>query len=403
MPYRELIKNYENVRKYLRDFYLYGFRSRSDYDAKSLRTYDDTRRRIGSWLDEYMCFRNTPDGKIVFISIDSRQNEANPLFRTWKSKSFTAGDITLHFILMDILNEDEGLPLSSVMDALADYSEGFTEPRIFDESTVRKKLKEYISEGIVTEKKSGKKVLYFKGKSIPPANPEITRFFSETAPLGVIGSFIDDKNEESCRFIRIKHHYLTDVLDSDVLLSIFIAMRQNMPVKISYTSKNNKEMTDTILPLKIKVSTQNGREYVMGRSLNRNRITSTRIDRITGIKPSDEVMDRERAVRQLESMEPFIWGVVAGGRKQHILLEIRYEEYEKFIPQRLMRERRNGKVTVVRDGLIRFEADVYDLTEMVPWLRTFIGRIVTLQMSDKKLEQRFMDDIREMGRLYAVQ
>lgn len=39
MAYSELIKNFEKVRAYMREFYVYGFKSRSEYDAKSARSY----------------------------------------------------------------------------------------------------------------------------------------------------------------------------------------------------------------------------------------------------------------------------------------------------------------------------------------------------------------------------
>lgn len=41
MAYSELIKNFEKVRAYMREFYVYGFKSRTEYDAKSARSYPD--------------------------------------------------------------------------------------------------------------------------------------------------------------------------------------------------------------------------------------------------------------------------------------------------------------------------------------------------------------------------
>ena len=38
MPYNELIKNFNIIRDYVRDFYVYGFDSREDYNRKSKRT-----------------------------------------------------------------------------------------------------------------------------------------------------------------------------------------------------------------------------------------------------------------------------------------------------------------------------------------------------------------------------
>ena len=50
--FQELIKNIDKCRDYVRDFFVYGFKSRSDFPGKSARTYDDERRRIVSWLPD---------------------------------------------------------------------------------------------------------------------------------------------------------------------------------------------------------------------------------------------------------------------------------------------------------------------------------------------------------------
>ena len=41
MAYQELIKNFEKIRTYMIDFYVYGFKSRQDFDQKSLRSYEE--------------------------------------------------------------------------------------------------------------------------------------------------------------------------------------------------------------------------------------------------------------------------------------------------------------------------------------------------------------------------
>ena len=105
MAYNELVKNFKRIRDYMREFYVYGFKSRDEFNKKSARSYDDERRRLESWLGDYMQFRQTAEGKNMFLSIDSRLTKHNPLFKAWKTKSFTDGDITLHFIIMDILSE----------------------------------------------------------------------------------------------------------------------------------------------------------------------------------------------------------------------------------------------------------------------------------------------------------
>ena len=115
MAYSELIKNFERIRDYMREFYVYGFKSRDEFTKKSARSYDDERRRVESWLGDYMRFRQTADGKKVFLSIDSRISHHNPFYKAWKAKSFTDGDITLHFLIFDVLSgPDIALPLSGI-------------------------------------------------------------------------------------------------------------------------------------------------------------------------------------------------------------------------------------------------------------------------------------------------
>ena len=72
MAFNELIKNFDNIRQLMRDFYVFGFKSRADFADKSARSYDNERRRIESWLCEYMYFRQNAGGKNCFISMDSR-------------------------------------------------------------------------------------------------------------------------------------------------------------------------------------------------------------------------------------------------------------------------------------------------------------------------------------------
>lgn len=67
MAYRELIKNFEGIRSYMREFYVCGFKSREEYREKSARSYDNERRRIESWLGAYMSFRQDASSKTVFL------------------------------------------------------------------------------------------------------------------------------------------------------------------------------------------------------------------------------------------------------------------------------------------------------------------------------------------------
>ena len=348
MAFNELIKNFNRIRDYMREFYVYGFRSREDFTGKSARSYDDERRRVESWLGDYMQFRQTPDGKNVFLSIDSRSSQHNPLYKAWKACSFTDGDITLHFILMDIL-QSSGFPvsISEIMDGIDERLSDFDEPRTFDESTVRKKLKEYVGEGIVCAMKQGRTAVYSLTDAPVHIDQDILDFYSEVAPLGVIGSYLLDKEDREEDIFSFKHHYITGALDSGILCDILAAMREKREVTLTMAGRGkNKSSENHIVPLRIMISTQNGRQYVMAYAVQYNRIQPYRLDNVKSVTIGDVRDDYDALRQKLEGMMPHIWGVgtegFSGQRMEHVDFTVEYADDEQHILNRLEREKRCG-------------------------------------------------------------
>lgn len=56
-------------------------RAETNLPEKIVRLYDDEHCRLESWLGDYMQFHQTAEGKIVFLSIDSRLMKHNPLLK----------------------------------------------------------------------------------------------------------------------------------------------------------------------------------------------------------------------------------------------------------------------------------------------------------------------------------
>ena len=408
MAYSELVKNFNRIR-YMREFYVYGFKSREEYTRKSARSYDDERRRIESWLGDYMGFRQNADGKNVFISIDSRAASHNPLYKAWKTKSFTDGDITLHFILMDIFaSAQKALSLTEITEQIDEYLSVFPEPKTFDVSTVRKKLNEYISEGIVLGEKQGKSMYYSWTMEKCDLDRDILDFFSEIAPCGVIGSFLLDQVKEQGSHFSFKHHYITSAMDSEILCSVFMAIREKRSVILETYNRHKERVSEShVVPLRVMVSAQSGRQYLIAYAPRFRRILSFRTDHIASVKIG-EVSERFDQMRQkLDEMQKHMWGVSTqnrwGNRMEHVEFTIRYGAGEKHIPKRLEREKRCGTVGHLDENTSRFTADVYDASELIPWIRTFICRITEIHISNEKLEEQFLEDIKAMYALYGLE
>lgn len=408
MAYSELIKNFNRIRDYMREFYVYGFKSRDEYNKKSSRSYDDERRRLESWLGEYMQFRQTSEGKNVFISIDSRLSNHNPLYKGWKTKSFTDGDITLHFIIFDILSSpDISLSLSEIMDRIYDFLLNFGEPMCFDESTVRKKLKEYASEGLIIVEKKGKASYYRRSAGNLICSTDCLDFFSEVSPCGVIGSFILDREEVHDKHFAFKHHYITSAMDSEILLSLLEAIGQKRKITMETVNRHKDVILENhVVPLRIYISVQNGRQYLMAYAPRFKRITSFRIDNIVSIKIDEESEQFDELRETLNRMQPHIWGVstqgFSGERMEHVEFTVTYSDEESHIHRRLEREKRCGRVERIDNNTSKFSADVYDAAELIPWIRTYICRISDIHFSNEELEKQFKSDINVMYELYGL-
>lgn len=408
MAYSELIKNFNKIRDYMRDFYVYGFKSRDDYTKKSARSYDDEKRRIESWLGEYMKFHQTADGKNVFLSIDSRVTRHNPLYKAWKTKSFTDGDITLHFIIMDILSDGQERSLVAIVSQVDQYLSAFDHARVFDISTIRKKLNEYVKEGLLVSRKNGKMMLYRRTEELEMPGTDVLDFFSETAPCGVIGSFLKDKTNDIADNFAFKHHYITGAMDSEVLCTILEAIHEKRNVTVEMLHRRKNRVTESnVVPLRIMISVQSGRQYMMAYAPYFKRITAYRLDNIFAVK-NGEIADRFDELRdKLNGMQQHMWGVAtdsrSGNRMEHIEFTVWYDDGEQHIPRRLEREKRIGKVEYIDEHTCRFLADVYDASELIPWIRTFICRITDISISNKFLEIQFKKDLQTMYEMYGME
>ena len=345
----------------------------------------------------------------MFLSIDSRLSRHNPLYKAWKARSFTDGDMTLHFILLDLLHDPEqGLSLGEITRRIdQDYLSGFEMPRVFDESTVRKKLKEYTEAGVLHTQKQGRVVLYFRTPDPVPACSEALDYFSEVLPCGVIGSYLLEEQTFHRDLFAFKHHYITQALDSEILYQLLCAMQEHREVRIENLNRHRGQASRLrVLPLRILISVQSGRQYLAAYCPGIRRMQSYRLDYILSVCPLEPAADFAQRRVQLETMQQHMWGVSmqgASARTEHISFTLRYGDGEAFILQRLEREKRCGTVERLDDHTCRFSADVYDAYELVPWIRTFLCRIIRLECSNQQLEHQFRSDLARMYRMYGLE
>ncbi len=405
--FSELIKNFDKTRDYVRDFFIYGFKVRSEFNRKSSRTYDDEKRRAESWLDGFFRYVNTPRGKQAAITLDSGRIYENPLYKAYYSKSFTDNDIKLHFMITDILTDfPEGLCVREVTEKLLDrYGE------FFDEQTVRNKLKEYAAEGIYISIRKGKKDLFALSPDTPeelfekfPGLINAVKFFSEASEFGVVGnSILRAAGIKNDVFLN-KHNYIVHTLEDEILLALTENISRKHRIKITSFGKGGScEFWG--IPLKIYVSCRTGRRYLIMYLPDRKRFCSFRLDYIKNVSDMGECPEFDEVLCDLSKNEDKAFGVSFGGSRDwggKVKIVFRAdEEREKHIIDRLYREKRSGTVEKTGDDLFTYTGEFFDTNEMMSWLKSFTGRIVSADGLGDYAEKRLRSDIVRMKEMYS--
>ena len=325
--FSELIKKFDKIRDYMRDFYVYGFKSRTDFNKKSARTYDNEKRRIESYMGKYMKWDYSGGSKTSFISVDCANIPVNPLYAAWKSKSFTANDIMLHFYILDAL-QNGAMPVETLTDLI------------------------------------------------------------------------------SQNLFAFKHHYIAHTLEDGILMDLLKAIRTNRCIIFENQSeRTGKTITICALPLKILISAQTGRRFACMYSFKNRRFTSFRLDYIKTIALDEEIPYAEELKEKLEHNLNKVWGVGFGGVRRSEILCMKLhinEKYENYIIDRIKREGQGGELLKIDADTFLFTKEIYDTTDMSPWIKTFTGRIIRLEGSNQMVINRFYNDMKRMAEMYGI-
>lgn len=407
--FNELIKNFDKIRNYIRDFYVYGFMVRGDYQYKSARTYDNERRRIESWLGSFMSWRSTERGKTVSISLDSRRVRSNPLYAAWRSKSFTDNDIMLHFFILNVLEEDS-FTATELTDKIGDKHHV-----IFDVQTVRNKANEYVKNGILMAEKQGKKLLYRRKEqklvheAVYAKLLDAVSYFQEVLPFGFVGNTILKQSGAENELFYFKHCFMVHTLEDKVLLDLLTCIKEKRAAEFQYFSRRSKR-EDTIrgIPLRIQVSTQSGRRFVTMYNTYTKRLYNVRLDGIQKIERKGIVEQYNRLQEKYEKAGKKCWGVSYGGkdgeRTQEIFVKFYIEEKkEAYIIRRIENEGRGGELLRIRENEYLYSKKVHDVNEVLGWIKSFTGRVISVESTNEFAANKFYHDMNRMFDMYLTE
>ena len=406
--YTELKKNFLGIRSLLRHFFIYGDMSRSKApDKTSVRSYDDDLRRIKSWFKDIIKSKSVDGEKRYSVCVDPSAVSSNPFFSAYKYKSFTDKDINLHFLLLSVL-ENKELSISEISDEICNLS-GNPD---FETNTIRNKLKEYVELGLIKEQKNNKACLYSleetKINDFLQENKDLLeaiKFFSEIAPISVVGSYIIDKFDlEKENNISYRHLILANCLDDVIIIDILEAIQSDSFIEITNDSPNTHKITkNKIFPFKILVSLNTCRSYLIGYSPRHDNFSFFRIDYIKEVKILEKTNEANNFKQAFDKALPYCYMLTMDKTKELENFEMTLsidEVKEKHILKKLIQEARGGNIEKIAPNVFHYTRQTYSTKEIMPWAKSFIGNIISIKGNNQEEIDCINKDLKEIAKIY---
>lgn len=427
MSHQNKIKHLNTIRSYIRQFFVCGFKENEDFittDTKEKKTNRKISKSGFGYVKDKIknCF-NKSDGSIEFkrgakgqvvLSFDIRNIKTNPFYDIYKSKSFSEKDIILRFLMLDYIAtqeklDDKNKDLSSGIDDLCNKYEIYNIE--YDKSTCDRHLNEFIKFGLVEKNKNGKgyKLIKHSHEQIEDLKKlkNAIVFFSETDPMGVIGYYTSEMQGKTPDLFRYKQRYLFRAIDSEIIYKLVkeIENEKERPITINViTGENSTGIVNmearAVIPYKIYISSQSGRQHLFYWDAITKAPTFVRIDQIESVEDFEDLEERYKRIKNN------IWGVSSKLQKktEHIEFVVKITENEKHILEKLKNESRCGKVEELGkdSGLWKFSTDVYDTREMIVWIRSFIGNIVSITCKNEDVKNRLQNDFESLFNIYGI-
>ena len=253
-------------------------------------------------------------------------------------------------------------------------------------------------------------------------------FYSKTFIFGEIGTFILDRMKMSGHSpIRIKHEYYMHSLNDYNAIDLMAAIESNEWCLISY-KRNDIETTILCYPLELRISSINGREYLMYYEPFKRSCAPLRLEFIESIQYyhdhdvkkcmsiyfSDEEIgiNVDRSINKAKLLLDYTWGVSAGSVQEHNIdrlgtifreLHVRLnykKETDRYILNRIYRESRKGTIVVnEEDGYVDFAVVAADINEVISFVRSFYSRVISCTGYDNEGFSIEMDIKKIVGRV----
>ena len=405
-----MIRDYENIRRILREIYIYGCFTKDDYIEMGFsgRKVDKEQQRIGVYLpDKFIKKRRINKKVIQYCRYNISDSTNNYLAETYRNKSFTMLDLLSYFYILQILGDGVERTLQEILEEMP-FDNADVE---FTKDNLRVKLDELLENQFLQTKRDDRNVRYQVADDIWEGflDEELLElltyleFIKNVSPVEMPYYFLQRRlklylfSERKIRTdskspFQFKHNHIFNSLDNDILIECLSAIRAKYSLIIE---KDVGKEAIAALPIKVIHDSTYGRQYLMFYNVSRQMINGVRIDHIKKVKIGEHFTKEEMDLVEVNlNFDDFCWNMSGINEDpQEVIVRFYFDEKkEEFILNRLIREGHNGTISKLKAGVYEYRISLRDPKEIIPWIRSFGERAQVISSGDFEIEKTIEED-----------
>lgn len=405
-----MIRDYENIRRILREIYIYGCFTKDDYIEMgfSSRKVDKEQQRISAYLPNKFIKKRRFNKKVIqYCRYNISDSTKNYLAETYRNKSFTMLDLLSYFYILQILGDGQERTLQEILEEMP-FNNAEVE---FTKDNLRVKLDELLENQFLQIQRSDRNVRYQVAEDIWEgfSNEELLElltyleFIKNVSPVEMPYYFLQRRlklylfserkiEADSKSPFQFKHNHIFNSLDNNILIECLSAIQAKSSLIIE---KDGGKEAITALPIKVIHDSTYGRQYLMFYNVGRQMVNGIRIDHIKKVQAGEPLTKEELDMVEVNrGFDDFCWNLSGINKDpQEIIVRFYFDEKkEAFILNRLTREGHNGIISRPEAGVYEYRISLRDPKEIIPWVRSFGERAQVISSGDFEIEKTIKAD-----------
>lgn len=216
-----------------------------------------------------------------------------------------------------------------------------------------------------------------------------------------------------------KNNRLQSVIDDDITWTLINAIHQKEAVHFTYKAKSGTLQEYDILPMKIVIDKQYGRQYFFGYNYSYSNFIMPRISAITNISINKKIKPEQKYcfISELGKTQDIhliydklyqenienVWNIALGENETsvHITFTFPENDYGKLLSQ-LKSSMRHGVIQELGNGVVDFNIVTKNELELVPWIRSFGAYAIVDSLQNPALANKLENDWKEALAQYGT-